>query len=397
MKLIGRPTYLERLKRLRGTPDIKIITGVRRSGKSQLMLAFMEYVRLREPQTNIIFVDFTRLSSEPLREYHALHNHVEANTQPGRSNILLIDEVQMCPHFELAINSLHASGDYDIYLTGSNAFLLSADLATLFTGRFIELHVFPFSFKEYRAYFLEQQDVQVAFDQYFVRGGMAGSYPYTEEQERTDYLRDVYTTILTRDLVDRYRINDTNTLLSLSQYAMDNVGNTTSPNNIANVLVANKVPTSHVTIRRYLSCLCDAFLLYQASRYDISGKRLLESQSKYYLVDTGFRYAMLGMRNMDWGHVYENIVYIELLRREYRVYVGKLHQKEVDFVVMKGSAKAYIQVADNISSPDTFQRETEPLLRINDAYPKMLIARTRHPEYDYQGIRIVDLAEWLLA
>lgn len=312
------------------------------------------------------------------------------------TNYLFIDEVQMCPNFEIAINSLHSTEKYDIYLTGSNAFLLSSDLVTLFTGRHIEIPIYPFSFKEFCDYFQPVANIQEQFDLYVTEGGLAGSYSYKENTDKENYIREVYNTILTRDLTDKYKISDTNALAHLSEYLMDNVSNITSPNNIAGTLTSSKIPTTHVTIRRYLNYLCNAFVFYKATRYDIRGKKYLESLNKYYLADTGMRYAMLGRRNMDWGRMYENIVYLEFLRRGYQVYVGKLYQKEVDFVVMRSNEKAYIQVSDNISDKNTFQRETESLLKIQDAYPKIIIARTRHEEYDFQGIRILDIVDWLL-
>lgn len=395
MKLIERPLYLERLKQLKGTPDVKIITGIRRSGKSKLMQAFIRYIRESEPEANIISIDFTSLEFEPLKEYHALNSHVQQLTRHGQTNYLLIDEVQMCPNFEIAVNSLHATEEYDIYLTGSNAFLLSADLATLFTGRCIEIPVFPFSFKEFLAYFQNNSDLQTMFDRYVAEGGLAGAYPYREAIDKENYIREVYNTILTRDLTDKYRIADPQVLAHLAEYLMDNVSNITSPNSIANTLTGNRMPTSHVTAGRYMKYLCNAFVFYKVDRYDIKGKKYLESLGKYYLVDSGIRYAVLGRRNMDWGRIYENIVFLEFLRRGYTVYVGKLYQKEVDFVVMRGSEKAYIQVSDNISDEATFLRETDPLLKIQDAYPKVIIARTRHEQYDFRGIHIIDIAEWL--
>ncbi len=396
MKLIERTQYLNRLKSLKGSPDIKIITGIRRSGKSKLMQAFASYILQNEPNANIISIDYTKLAFEGLKEYHALHDYVETKTVDGTTNYLMIDEVQMCPNFEIAVNSLHSSEQYDIYLTGSNAFLLSADLATLFTGRHIEIPIYPFSFKEYCRYFSPVEDIQAAFDKYVTEGGMSGSYLYAEQKDKDEYLREVFNTILTRDLTEKYKLSDTQVLLHLAEYMMDNVSNTTSPNNIADVLTSNKMPTTHVTIGRYIKMLCLAFVFYKVARYDIRGKKYLESLNKYYLADTGFRYALLGHRNMDWGRAYENIVYLELLRRNYNVYIGKLYQKEVDFVAMRGSDKLYIQVSDDISSETTLKRETSPLLSIKDAYPKILLARTRHEEYDVQGVRIIDIAKWLM-
>ncbi len=395
MKLIERHELLERLIDLRGTPDIKIITGVRRSGKSQLMRSYIERIRTAEPETNIIVIDFVDLAFEPLKEYHALHRYVEEHTVRGKENLLFIDEVQLCPGFELAVNSLHAAGNYDIYITGSNAFLLSADLATLFTGRFLELHVFPFSFREYTAYFGEG-DRDRQFDEYVRKGGMAGSYPYKSDRDRVGYLQDVYETIVNRDLVQKYRLNDTQVLGNLASYLMDNVSNLSSPNRISGALNASETVTSHVTVGRYIRYLCSAFVFYSVKRYDIRGKKYLETSEKYYLCDTGFRFARLGTRNMDYGRMYENIVAIELLRRGYEVYVGKLYEKEIDFVAMRGGEKLYIQVSDDIQQPATFQREVGPLLRINDAYPKLVLARTHHEETDYEGVRIIDLPSWLL-
>ncbi len=317
------------------------------------------------------------------------------NTQAGIANYLMVDEVQLCPNFEVAINSLHASEQYDIYLTGSNAFMLSADLATLFTGRHIEIPIFPFSFKEYCSYFSPIGELQTTFDKYVTEGGMPGSYVYSETTDKENYVREVFNTILTRDLTEKYKIVDTQALSHLAEYLMDNVSNTTSPNSVANMLTTNKVPTTHVTVSRYLKMLCQAFVFYKADRYDIRGKKYLESLNKYYLSDTSIRYAFLDHRNMDWGRVYENIVYIELLRRNYIVYTGKLYNKEIDLVVMLGNEKFYIQVSDDISTTDTLEREVTPLLAIKDAYPKILLARTRHEEYDYQGIRLIDIATWL--
>ena len=395
MKLIERQDYLNRLIRLKGTPDIKIITGIRRSGKSKILQAFISYIQSNDTDANIIFVDFTLLEFEALKEYHSLNEYIVNHKQVGKNNYIMIDEVQMCPNFETTINSLYASGEYDIYLTGSNAFLLSADLATLFTGRYIEIQVFSFSFREYCTYY-NYDNPQECFDKYVVEGGLAGSYVYSDDKDKQEYIKQVFNTIITRDLTQKYKMSDNQVLLHLSEYLMDNIGNISSPSNIANNLSVNKFQTNHVSIGKYLKYLCQAFVFYKADRYDIRGKKYLESLNKYYLVDTGFRYALLGKRNMDWGRVYENIVYIELLRRGYDVYIGKLYQKEVDFVAMKGNEKFYIQVSDNISDNTTFEREVTPLLSIKDAYPKILIARTRHSETDYQGIKVIDVADWLI-
>lgn len=396
MKTIVRKNYLNRIIELKDTPDIKIITGIRRSGKSKLMQAYIEYLKTNYDNINIIFIDFMDLKFEEIKEYHALHSYVEQHYVAGKMNYLFVDEVQMCPKFELAINSLYSKGKYDIYVTGSNAFLLSADLATLFTGRYIEIHVFPFSFQEYCEYYSDVSDKDKLFDEYSFKGGLAGSYLYPNDRDRVTYIKEVYETIVTRDLVQNYALPDTTVLQRLSEFLMDNISNLTSPNKVSQLLTANNVSTNHVTVRKYIKYLCNAFVFYDIKRYDIRGKKYLESSEKFYLCDTGIRYAILGSRNMDYGRVYENMVCIELLRRGYDVYVGKLYQKEIDFVAQRGSEKIYIQVSDNISAQETFEREYSPLLQIRDAYPKMIIARTRHPKYSYEGIVIYDIAEWLL-
>lgn len=385
MKTIGRKKCLDRIIELNGTPDIKIITGIRRSGKSKLMQAYIEHLKANCENINIIFIDFMDLEFEEIKEYHALRSYAEQHHMEGKTNYLFVDEVQMCPKFELAINSLYSKDKYDIYVTGSNAFLLSADLATLFTGRYIEIHVFPFSFQEYCQYYEDVTDKEKLFNEYCFKGGLAGSYAYPNDRDRTTYIREVYETIVTRDLVQKYALSDTTVLQRLSEFLMDNISNLTSPNKVSQLLNANNVATSHATVGKYIKYLCNAFVFYDNKRYDIRGKKYLESSEKFYLCDTGIRYAILGSRNMDYGRVYENMVCIELLRRGYDVYVGKLYQKEIDFVAQKGSEKIYIQVSDNISGQENFEREYSSLLQIRDAYPKMIIARTRHPKYSYEG------------
>lgn len=271
MKTIIRERYLERIKALKDTPDIKIITGIRRCGKSNLMQAYIGYLKENFEDANIIFIDYMDLDFEEIKEYHALHKFVEDRYDKDKKNYLFVDEVQLCPKFELAINSLYSKNKYDIYVTGSNAFL-----------------------------------------------------------------------------------------------------------------------------GKYIKYLCTAFVFYDIKRYDIRGKKYLETLDKFYMCDIGMRYAILGSRNMDYGRVYENIVCVELLRRGYEVYVGKLYQKEIDFVAQRGSEKIYIQVSDNISNQETFEREYSPLLQIKDAFPKKIIARTKHPKYTYEGIEVYDIAEWLL-
>lgn len=394
MKIIKRK-YLNDLIAVMDTPDIKVITGVRRSGKSQLLEQFKEYINENIASSNIISINFNSLEFENLMEYHKLNDFVENAFNKDKKNYVLIDEVQMCEGFEKTINSLHASGKYDIYITGSNAFLLSSDLATLFTGRTYEIEVYPFSLKEYMEYY-ENEDSEVAFKQYVLEGGMPGSYAYNEILKKYNYVKDVYDTLILRDIKQKYKIRNNELLLSLSNYLMDNISNLTSSRNIEKEYVRNKLNIDHKTINNYLNYFCNAFAFYKVRRYDIQGKKYLFSQDKYYLVDPSFKYAKIGTKNMNYGRIYENLVAIELLRRGYEIYVGVLYDKEIDFVAMKQNEKIYIQVADNIEEDKTFKRETDSLLKINDAYPKFLIANTKHDTYQYEGIQVMDISKWLV-
>lgn len=394
MKLIDRPFYMDTLKRLMGTPDIKVITGVRRSGKSKLMEAFKEYLAADVGSSNVIHVNFNLPEFEDLLEYHALYDHVNELYDSNKTNFVLIDEVQMCEGFERAINGLHASERFDIYITGSNAFLLSSDLATLFTGRTMTVAVYPFSFREYLAYFNGLQ-VDEAFDSYLEMGGMSGSYVYESPEDRRAYLADVFDTLILRDIRQKYRVRNPQLLERLSDFMMDNVSNISSARNITDALGKGGYEASNRTISSYIDYLAQAFAFYRVRRYDIRGKRYLSSGDKYYLSDHAFRLAKLGTRNLDYGRMLENIVAIELLRRGYEVYAGVLYKKEIDFVAMRGTEKLYIQVSDDISAETTFEREYAPLLSIHDAHPKLILARTRHEMYTYEGIEVHDLARWL--
>ena len=327
--------------------------------------------------------------------YRALYDYVNEHYEPTRENFLFVDEVQMCENFEKAINGLHASEKYDIYITGSNAFLLSSDLATLFTGRTFEVKVYPFSFAEYMQYF-EIDDKYNAIDRYVMEGGMSGSYVYKDQETKYDYIADVFDTLIVRDIRTKYKIKKVQLMDRIVDFLMDNISNISSARNIANALGNVNEKIHHTTVGSYMQYLCNAFAFYKVRRYDIKGKKYFSSNDKYYLSDHAFRYAKLGTRNMDYGRMLENIVAIELLRRGYEIYVGVLYKKEIDFVAIKRSEKLYIQVSDNISDEKTFEREVSPLLKIKDAYPRLLIARTRHEEYQYEGIRIIDIADWLL-
>lgn len=394
MKLIERTDYLNKVINVIGTPDIKVITGVRRSGKSKLLEAFKKYIIDNSPEANIIHINFNLPEYEEYTEYRTLYDHINSEYKEGVENFVLIDEIQMCNDFEKAINGLHASEKYDIYITGSNAFLLSSDLATLFTGRTFEIKVYPFSFAEYVRYF-GYTDLYTAFDKYVNEGGMAGSYVYMDQEAKYDYIEEVFNTLIVRDIRKKYKIRNTALMDRLVDFLMDNISNLTSARTIADTFNSHNDKINHKTISAYMQYLCNAFAFYKVRRYDIKGKKYLSTTEKYYLSDHSFRYAKLGTKNMDYGRVLENIVAIELLRRGYEVYIGVLYKKEVDFVAIKRDEKLYIQVSDNITDDKTFEREVSPLLSIKDAYPKMLIARTRHEAYQYEGIKIVDFSDWL--
>lgn len=395
MKLIKREDYLNKLINVIRTPDIKVITGIRRSGKSKLLEDLKKYINKTDPNNKIIHINYNLPKFEKLKTYDDLVKYVEDSYKDNMNNYLLIDEVQMCEGFEKAINGFHAEEKFDIYITGSNAFLMSSDLATLFTGRTFKIEVYPFSFKEYLQYY-KYDDIQKAFDNYVKEGGMSGSYLYKTQEEKYEYIKEVFNTLIVRDIKQKYKIRNTDIIRNLTDYLMDNVSNLTSANNITKVLNTNNVSITDKTINNYIEYLCNAFAFYKLKRFDIKGKKYLSTQNKYYLADQSFRYAMLGTNNMDYGRAYENIVAIELLRRGYEVYVGTLYQKEIDFVAKKQGKQLYIQVSDDISNEKTFKREVESLLKIQDAYPKIVIARTKHETYQYEGIEIIDIANWLM-
>lgn len=395
MKLIERNFYLNALLAVKDIPDIKVITGVRRSGKSKLMDALISVIS-KDISANIVRIKLNLKKNESLLDGDKLYEYIEQQYDNEKNNYLFIDEVQMCDGFERVINSIYEEELYDIYLTGSNAFLLSSDLATLFGGRVFEVKLYPFSFNEYLKYF-PSDNVDTAFDDYVKKGGMAGSYLYKTDEDARKYINGIYRTTITKDIVTKFKIGNEDLLVMIGNFLMDNVGNQTSIRNVASKLTSGTYKTNDKTVGAYIDYLCRSFLFYPIQRYDIKGKKYLKSDKKYYLSDLSFRFSELGTKDADYGHLYENIVALELLRRGYEVYVGKLYEKEVDFVAIKEGEKLYIQVSDDISREETFKRELAPLLSIKDAYPKMIIARTKHDETQHDGIRIVDIARWLSA
>ena len=396
MKIIKRD-YLKKLINAMGTPDIKVITGIRRSGKSELLSMFKDYVLNSDKDANIIFIDYNLVDFEDLKEYKKLIEYIDNLYNANKNNYIMIDEVQMCDGFEIALNNFHAQKKYDIYITGSNAFLLSSDLATLFTGRNFSIEVYPFSYKEFLEYYnYENNDDN--FDKFVLEGGFSGSYLYKELEEKYDYIKEVYKTLIVRDIVDRNKIKNIPLMDSISDFLIDNISRITSYRSITETLKSNKMDVNDKTVGTYIKYLCDAFAFYKVRRYDIQGKMYLATQDKYYLSDHAVKYAIEGTKNMNYGSMYENIVAMELIRRGYEIYVGILYDKEIDFVASKRNEKIYIQVSSDIGNDfenETFKREVTPLLKIRDAYPKMIIARTHHDMFTYEGIQIVDIKDWL--
>lgn len=360
------------------------------------MDAFISQIQKNNKNANCIHINLNLKKFHQLQNPDELYNYADSHFDPSKENFLLIDEIQMCKNFEKTIDSLHEEERFDIYLTGSNAFLLSSDLATLFGGRVFEIPIFPFSFAEYVKYYSLHDNPDKAFDSYVKQGGMAGSYLYKNPEDARQYLAGIVRTTVTKDIVEKYKIENENLLNMIVDFLMDNIGSQTSIRNVANSLTSNTYKTNDKTCGSYIDYLCKSFLFYPIKRYDIKGKKYLESDKKYYLADIGLRYAILGTKNADYGHIYENIVALELLRRGYEVYVGNLYDKEIDFVAIKNGSKTYFQVSDDISRTETFNREIHPLLSVKDAYPKILLARTKHEESQHEGIRIIDIAQWLL-
>lgn len=393
-KIVIERDYLKKLVSVIGTPDIKVITGVRRAGKSFLLNAFADYLEKNVKNANIIRIKLTELKFESLLEYHALNDYIENNYVDEKQNFVLIDEVQLCDGFEKAINSLYDSEKYDIYITGSNAFMLSSDLATLFTGRTYTIEIYPFSFAEYSEYY-SMVGRKTSLQDYLLEGGLAGSYYYNTIEEKYNYISEVYDTLIVRDIQKKNNVKNVPLLTSVGDFMMSNIGKETSIRSIADTLTTKTQEKHHSTIGAYVDHLCKAYAFYKVRRYDVQGKQYLASQDKYYLSDHAFRFAKLGTKTPDYGKVLENIIALELLRRGYEIYTGVLRSGEIDFVAKKRDEKCFIQVAYDITEKKTFEREARSLLTVRDASPKVLIAITNHPEYLHEGVHVIDAADWL--
>jgi len=402
--LIKRQTYLERLWQLKDKNLIKVITGVRRAGKSVLLQLFrQELLDGGVSEKQIISINFEERKNIDLTDWIKLHDEIESKLVKNKMTYVFLDEVQMVDQFERMVDSLFVKPNTDIYITGSNVFLLSSELATLLSGRYITTNILPLSFKEYiQAYPGENKDR--LFDKFLVGSAM----PETLELDLgntnlvNDYLHDVYNTIFRKDIQDRFEIRDTVNFQRVVKFIFDNIGNLTTAKNIADTLNSDnknhKSDISHKTVDNYLEYLTASYLFYKVDRYDIKGKNLLKTQNKYYAVDLGFRQALLGQKmDIDMGHKLENLVFLELYRRNSGyILIGKTDNKEVDFVVQNNSGnRIYYQVALSIKDEKTLQRELEPLQKIKDNYPKFIIS-TDFDNSIYNGIQKINIIDWLL-
>lgn len=392
--MVQRSQYMDKIKKLRDRQVIKVVTGVRRCGKSTLLKQFQKYL-LESGVTSeqIIDINFEDVNNEFLLDYHKLHDYVTGRLQSGRITYIFLDEVQNVTDFQKAVDSLYIRENTDIYITGSNAHMLSGELATLLSGRYVEIPMLPLSFAEYAE--LSGQEIHTAWRNYFRNGGFPYAVQIDDEDIRNDYLDGIYHTVLLKDVAARKRINDIGLLESVVKFIFDNVGNIVSSKKIADTLTSYGRKTTSVTAENYVKALTDAFILYKAERYDVQGKHHLKSLEKYYVVDVGFRSLLLGNRGRDTGHILENIVYLELLRRGYKVYIGKVDELEIDFVAERSGEKEYYQVAATVMDESTLNRELAPLKRISDNYPKYIITMDEIP-MDEDGIKIVNVIDFLM-
>ena len=399
--MIERNEYLDMLKRFKDKELIKVVTGIRRCGKSTLLEMFKDYLLNNDVKENqIISVNLEDLKYNFIDDYMSLYNYINDNLISNVKNYVFIDEVQKIIDFQKAVDSLYIKKNVDIYITGSNANLLSSELATLLSGRYVEIKMLPLSFKEYKdAYKL------LSNDDLYQKYISFGSFPFTTTLENEDdvsiYLSGLYNDIIIKDVMTRKKIQDETMLKCVANFAMDNIGNLVSSNNIANTMISDGRDINVRTVERYLEGFTESFFLYKASRYDIKGKQYLKTGEKYYVSDLGLRYFILGRKIGDYGHILENVVYLELLRRGYNVYVGKVDDFEVDFVAINNNGKYYIQVAETLRGIDEsdnriLDRELRSLKKIDDNYKKVILTLDKTPLSNEEGIVIQNVLEWLL-
>ena len=398
--MIKRELYLKKLLSLKDQPIIKVLTGMRRAGKSTLLDLLEEaFMAAGVPKAQIIHLNFEWMALDEIRDDHQLYALLQERMRGQQTVYLLLDEIQLVEHWERAVNSLFAERRADIYLTGSNAKLLSSEIATLLAGRYALIEVYPLSFREYLMFLPEaEREADAAFQRYLQYGGLpiVPGMPQDEDLIQT-VLSGIYNTVLMKDIVQRNAVRDPDLLERIVRFLTAHVGSAVSTSKISGYLTSQGRKTSPTTIDNYLKMLSDAFIFYRAERYDIKGKQYLKTQEKYYIVDIGLRNALLGFHGGDYGHILENIVYLELRRRGYEVGVGKLGTLEVDFVATKPGRKVYYQVSASILDETTRARELAPLRKIPDQYEKVILTMDRTFVKDFDGIRNVNIIDFLLS
>ncbi len=395
MDQIRRESYLSKLEPWLSTPLIKVVTGIRRSGKSTLLKQLGETAAHRFPAKKMIFISFESLAWEHLQEYHALHQYILDATQ-GAEAFVCIDEVQECPGWEKVVNSLLSEGRFDLWISGSNAHLLSSELATYLAGRYVTLQVHPLCFEEHLQFRGSIVGAPAAeFSRYLAMGGFPALHAVSETQQE-EYLRSLYDTILLRDVVERHQIRDVSLLDRIIRFVFDSVGSFITPRRIAEFLKSQRIEIAAKTVQQYLSHLEACYALVRVPRYDLKGKRLLEINEKYYLGDIGLRHGLLGYKERDVAGYLENCVALELLRRGYTLSVGRMGEKEIDFVAERGGDRLYVQVCYLLASSDTVEREFGALEAVPDSYPKVVLSLDPLPHPGRNGIRWQALPEFLL-
>ena len=400
MERIQRESYLSILKNFKDKQIIKVITGIRRCGKSTLLELFQEYLKengVEEKQ--IVSINFENADYEELQDRKKLHEYLKSKLVKNKKTYIFLDEIQNVNEFEKTVDSLFINKDVDLYITGSNAYLLSSELATLLTGRYIEIKMLPLSFKEYMSAFEDKTDISKKFRNYLE----FSSFPQAIELYNANpdninlFLDGIYNTILFKDVMQRKGITDKSVLERVTKYLYDNIGNRSSMKSISDHIEGLERNNSYNTVSNYVEALADSFMIYKANRYDIKGKEILKTQEKYYAVDIGLRYHILGQNSgRDMGHILENIVYLELLRRGYTVYIGKLEDLEIDFVAKNSKETIYYQVSLTTREESTLDRELTPLQKINDNYQKVILTMDDDLDVDFDGIRKINVIDWLL-
>lgn len=399
MPLIQREQYLEFLRRHKDQDVIKVVSGVRRCGKSTLFELFKQELLASGVKANqIISINFEDLEFEPLQEYHALHEYIVERLISETPMYVFLDEVQHVPQFEKVVGSLFIKPNVDIYITGSNAYFMSSDIATLLTGRYVQIEMLPLSFKEFHSAYSQQNLLDMDIYNLYIEHSSFPRLVHVEDDESIDeYLESILNTIVLKDIVTRLKITDVPLLLDIIKYLLANIGSLINPTKIANTLTSYGRKTDNKTVEKYLQGLKDGLLIYEVDRFDVKGKALLQRNAKYYVVDSAFRKFLLSRTDSDRGHILENIVYLELIRRGYRVYVGHLQNGEIDFVAKKPHRLEYYQVSYTVMEDTTLRRELSPLEQLDDNYPKYLLTMdVLHKTDNHNGIEQKNVLDWLL-